>query len=424
MTRGRVIILSVTLSVVALGAFAAYRLLKAQAMTPAAGPVVPRARVTRGSLQLTVHMQGDLRATKSVSLSTPAVGGILRILTLVETGTIVAKDSPIMDFDPADQQYALEQAESELLEAEQELIKRRADIKAQEAQDKVTLLTAQFDVRRAALDAAVDADLIAANEHKIRQAELQEAKRNLARVEQEVQSRAVTSKTGLTVLSERKMRSEMAATRARQNMDNLVLRAPMDGVVSVRENFDAMMMGGYFESMSVPTYRAGDNAFSGRPVVDVFDMSTMEIRARVNEQERANVSPGQTARIESDAVPGASITATVSAVSGLGRPDNRMGPLRQFDVTLELKNPDPRLRPGTSVRVLVQGAVVEKVLLLPRQALFELDGKPTVYVRTTARTRSPAARSRCCTGRRARSRSRASRKGPRSRWWIRRPPCA
>ena len=65
------------------------------------------------------------------------------------------KDDVVMEFDPADQQYALEQAESELLEAEQEIIKRRAETQAQEAQDKVTLLTAQFDVRRAALDAAV-----------------------------------------------------------------------------------------------------------------------------------------------------------------------------------------------------------------------------------------------------------------------------
>jgi hypothetical protein len=77
-------------------------------------------------------------------------------------------------------------------------------------------------------------------------------------------------------------------------------------------------------------------------------------------------------------------TARVSAVSGLGRADSRYGPLRQFDVTLELKDADPRLKPGTTVRVLVDGGTVDKVLLLPRQALFEIEGKPTVYARTGA----------------------------------------
>jgi hypothetical protein len=301
---------------------------------------------------------------------------------MVETGTRVAKDDPIMEFDPADQQYELEKSESELSEAEQEIIKRRAEIKAQEAQDKVSLLTAEFDVRRAALDAAVDVDLISSNDHKIRQAELQEATRNLERLKRDVASRAQTNQAGLAVLQEKKTRSTMAAARAQQTMDNLVLRAPTDGIVSVRENMDALMMGGFiYDGISIPAYRVGDTVSPGRPVMDIFDIGSMEVRGKVNEQERANVAVGQPARIEADSVPGLTPKARVSAVAGLGRADTRMGPLRQFDVTLELANPDPRLKPGTTVRVLVEGGTVDKVLVIPRQALFEIDGKPTVYMR-------------------------------------------
>jgi HlyD family secretion protein len=384
MTRGRTIGVLTGLVLVAAAAVAGYKLMATRtAGATASAPVVPTARVTRGSLTLTVYLQGDLRATSQSNLTAPAVGGALRILTVAETGTPVEQGDPIMEFDPADQQYALEQAESELLEAEQEIIKRRAEIKAQEAQDKVTLMTSQFDVRRAELDAKMDQDLIAANEFKVRQAELVEATRNLERLGQDIKARAVTSKASLAVLEEKRTRAKMSAERARQNMDNLVLKAPMDGVVSVRENFD---VGGgmFFDGMSMPTYRAGDTVYSGRPVIDIFDVRSMDIRARVNEQERANVSEGQTARVESDAVPGMSLPAKVSAVAGMGKPDSRWGPLRQFDVTLELKDPDPRLKPGTSVRVLVEGATIDNALLLPRQALFEIEGKPTVYLRSGA----------------------------------------
>lgn len=366
--------------VLAGGGYAGYLWLgQSPALTATSTPVVPTARVTRGSMALTVFLQGELRATKQTALTAPPTGGALRILTLVETGTVVAKDDPIMEFDPADQQFELEKAESELLEAEQELIKRRAEIKAQEAGDKLTLLSAEFDVRRAGLDAAVDADLISANDHKIRQAELAEAERNLDKLKRDVTQRALTNKAALTVLEEKKNRSSMAAARARTNMENLVLRAPTDGVINVRENFDSMMYG--FEGMSIPTLRVGDTVSSGRPVVDIYDMSTMEVRARVNEQERANIAVGQIARIEADSVPGLTPTAKVSAVAGMGRPDSRYGPLRQFDVTLEMANPDPRLRPGTTVRVLVDGGKVDKVLIVPRQALFEVEGKSTLYVR-------------------------------------------
>jgi multidrug efflux pump subunit AcrA (membrane-fusion protein) len=348
-----------------------------------AGPFVPTTRLSRGSIVLSVHMQGDLRAARQMALTAPSVGGNLRILTVVDNGSAVAKDDVIMEFDPADQQYALEQAESELQEAEQEILKRRADVQAQEAADKVALLTAQFDVRRAELDAAVDADLITANEHKIRQVELDESKRRLQKIEQDVMHRAVTSKASIAVLEERRTKARLSAERARQNMDTLVVRAPIDGFVSIRENQDAS--GGFFFSgMTLPAYRAGDTVFSGRPIADVFEIKTMEIRARVNEQERANVSPGQPAQVECDALPGVVLDARVTAVSGLGRPVLRTGPLRQFEVTLELPEPDPRMRPGTSVRVQVQGQKLENVLLLPRQALFDKDGKLIVYVRAAS----------------------------------------
>jgi hypothetical protein len=85
--------------------------------------------------------------------------------------------------------------------------------------------------------------LISANDHKIRQAELAEAERNLEKLKRDVASRAITNKAALTVLEEKKNRSSMAAARARQNMDNLVLKAPTAGVVNVRENFDSMMFG-------------------------------------------------------------------------------------------------------------------------------------------------------------------------------------
>jgi len=42
---------------------------------------------------------------------------------------------------------------------------------------------------------------------------------------------------------------------------------------------------------------------------------------------------------------------------------------------------DPRLRPGTSVRVVIAGSEVRNVLTIPRQALFQKEGKSVVYVR-------------------------------------------
>ena len=386
MTRTRVIATTLGMAVIGAAAFAAMKLTGSTTNVIAqTGTVVPTTRVSRGTLELTVYMNGDLRAVRQVSLTAPSIGGAMRVLKVMDTGTAVNEGDVIMEFDPADQMYALEQAESQVLEAEQEITKRRADADTQAAQDKLALLTARFDLRRAELDANVDPTLIAANEMKIRQVTLQEAKRKVVQAELDMASRAETTKAALMVLEEKRTRQKMTADRARQNIDSLVIKSSIAGTVAVRENQDAA--GGiFFSGMSLPTYRVGDSVFSGRPVIDVFDLSSMEIKALVNEQERVNVAARQQAVVTSHAVPGESFKAVVTNVAGLGRPDRNSGPLRQFEVTLTLEQPDARLRPGTSVQVVVQGKPVENVLLLPRQAIFEKDGKPIVYVRGTGDT--------------------------------------
>ena len=119
----------------------------------------PTSRVVKATLELDVHMGGDLRASRQEAVTAPPVGGSLRILSLVDAGAFVKQGDVLVSFDPADQRYALEQAESELLEADQNILKRVADTGAQAASDQVALLTARFNVRRAELDAVVDRDL-------------------------------------------------------------------------------------------------------------------------------------------------------------------------------------------------------------------------------------------------------------------------
>ncbi len=77
---------------------------------PERGTTTPTARVMKGALKLTVHATGELRAGRTMTLVAPPVGGMLRIVMLVPTGGAVKSGYVVMEFDPADQQYALEQA--------------------------------------------------------------------------------------------------------------------------------------------------------------------------------------------------------------------------------------------------------------------------------------------------------------------------
>jgi len=357
----------------------------AAAAAPSDDPLVPTTRVTRGPLELGVHAVGELRASKSAMLTAPSVGGTLRILRLVDTGTSVKAGDVIAELDPTEQLYALEQAKSELDEAEQQIVKKKADLDVQNAEDEVTLLTAKFDVRRAELDNLADRDLISANAYAKNQLELDEAKHKLEQVQGDIAKRVDTNKAALALVEEKRAKAELSATRAQQSIDTLVLKAPIDGLVVARENRDASG-GFYFSGMSLPSYRAGDNTFAGRPLADIYDLSGMELRVKVGEQDRANVTVGQDADVWSDSLAGVPLKARVSMIAGLTSSDffDVSGPVRQFDVTLKLETADPRLRPGTSVNVLLKGQRVDSVLQVPLQAVRLKNGKPAVFVQKGA----------------------------------------
>lgn len=358
------------------------------AFVPGARPTVsrsgvPSTRVTRGTLKLDVHANGELRASRVASLMAPPTGSALRLVRMADTGTAVRAGDVAMEFDPASQQFAVEQAKSELAEAEQEIIKMRADVDLRAAQDKLDLLTARFDVKRAELDAQVDETIIAAIERKKRLLALEEARRRLAQLEEDTQSRTATSRAAMAVVEEKRTKATLAAQRAQQVIDSLVVRTPIDGLVVARENRDVTNI--FYSGMTLPPYRVGDLVMSGRLVLEVHASAAIEVRIKVNEQERANATEGQIATVVADALAGRPYTARVSSLAGAAARgnmfDNTSGPLRMFDVTLKLDQPEPRLRPGTSVRAVLNGAEVRDALTLPRQAIFQKNGKPVVYVR-------------------------------------------
>ena len=134
----------------------------------------------------------------------------------------------------------------------------------------------------------------------------------------------------------------------------------------------------------VPEFRAGDTVFPGRQIADVFHQSGIELVAKVNEYDRAHLNVGQKADVTIDAVKGAPIPAVIKSVAGASRRDVWAwnDPTRTFDVSFDLiaGGPTPQ-RPGLTTQVRITGAPIKAARYLPRQAVFEQDGKPVVFIR-------------------------------------------
>ena len=349
---------------------------------PKAERSIPTARVKRGSVESKVYTRGELRPGRTGMLAAPQVAGGLQIVHLANAGERVQAGDVVVEFDPSEQEYNLEQARSSLQEAEQEITKAKAEAAVQAAKDKVDLLKARFDVRRAELDVSRN-ELVSAIDAQKNNLALEEANRRLAQLEQDVKSRAASSQATLAVSVEKRNKARLDMQQAQKNIENMKLKSPLDGLVSIKENWNATGGFGFF-GMEIPLYREGDQVGSGSVVAEVLDVSNMEIQAKVSEDDRANINPGQPVQVLVDAFPGQTFNGKVKTVAGMAARgfffDN--SGMRKFDASFQLEKPDPRYRPGVTSQIIVISTPVKDVLYLPRQAVFDKNGKPVVYVET------------------------------------------
>ena len=342
---------------------------------------LPTAVVKRGDLDMKVYVTGELRATHSEMLTAPPIGGgALQITHLLHTGTVVKKGDLVIEFDPTEQHFKLDQNRSELLQAEQEITKARADAAVVAAQDKVALLKARFDVRRAELDVQKN-ELVSKIDARKNDLALEQAKRILAELEQDMKSRSASGQATISLAEEKRNKAKLAMDQAQDSINKMRVAAPMDGLVALEKNENATG-GFFFGGMSLPEYHEGDQVEAGRTVGQVIDPKEMELSAKVGELERNNIKEGQPVDMKLDALPGNTFQGKVKIVGGAS---NRMpwddDATARFEIAIKLSTTDPRLRPGMTARIFINGEPRKSVIYVPRQALFLKENKRVVFVR-------------------------------------------
>jgi multidrug resistance efflux pump len=341
---------------------------------------IPTASLQRGTVAITVTTTGDLRATRSTQFFVPPMGGQLTIVTLANSGSAVKAGDTVAEFDTSEQEFALEQANFDLQLADQEMAKAEAEAAVMAADDDVALLTARFNVRRAELDAKAN-ELVGSLVAQQNLLLLEEARGKLAALEQEVRSHQTTSSASASMIREKRVKALAAVATARRNIESLRVVAPFDGFVSIRSNFNAF--GGIvFSGASMPDFKTGDAVTGGMLIAELIDTTRVEVTAKLSEADRANVSPGQRVEITVDASPGTTLVGKVRSVSSVASRQMFEGGERKFDIAFEVDGQHQQVRPGISTVLAISGQTFDNVVHVPRAAIFDVTGQPTVYLKT------------------------------------------
>ncbi len=335
--------------------------------------------VTRGTYSDIVEIRGQVQPVRSTYVTAPFNAGELQILKIARNGDAVATGDVVAEFDAVNLRRTIQEKQGELRTAQAELDQNTAQARITLEERKAVVAKAEFDVTRAKL-ALGEIGLVSEIEAERNRLNLADADQRLSEAQAALASAEANARSDRAARERTIEKVQAELDRATQQVGALHVKAPTSGTVNILPNYRAANpLGG-----TPQEYRTGDRAFPGAMILELPDLSSVYLTARIDEADRGRLSEGQTAVIRLDAIADRDYRATVSQISLLARTDFQSGwpPPKQFDLTLSIVDPDDRLRPGMSAAARITVGQVDDVLLVPPGALFYEDGRTVVFRRT------------------------------------------
>ena len=327
-----------------------------------APPDLRNAIVTRGEFRVTHYESGEIKAAGGEIVSSPRIGGRLKIVHLWPEGETVDVGDLILQFDPAeferkmlDREGRLEQASSDFEKAQaqrgQELSNIKRKIQQQEAQRDLATLNQQ----RQEFASNIDRERGKIN--------LEKAARSLEEARQESIAQEVINRVDLNKHELSIDRNQRRYDSARRDYDRTSVYAVKPGIVVYRKIWKP----GTDQESKVAV---GDQVWSGKPLLDIPDLSKMQVRCLIGEMDIERVHIGQGANIRLEAFPGPVFSGVTSELATMASPQPGAPDIQVFELVIDIDEQDDRLKPGMSAEVEIILEVVPDVLSIPLTALF------------------------------------------------------
>lgn len=294
----------------------------------------------------TLRVTGVIQPVRSFIVQVPRIegqGGNVTLTKLVPNGVTVHKGELLAEFDSTKEEQALRDAAAKFEDLSHQVDQKAAEHRNNAAKRKSDLEQAQADLAKAQIEMRKGPVLTdiekQKNEIKVRDGEEHVASLKKSTAFHE-QAEAAESR----ILELQRDRQKVAVDRAKANIQKLALRAPLDGMVALKNVYRNNSMGHAEE---------GDQLWPGSPLMQLFDPGEMEVEASIQEPDVIALTAGRQAVVHLDAFPGAVFQATymsASPVASSGVDD----PIKTFNARFRLAGSDPHLLPDLSAAVDIQ----------------------------------------------------------------------
>jgi len=329
--------------------------------------------VKKGQFYIDLVEEGEINATNSINISSPAISwrfGSLKIIEIVEDGTKVGIGDTVMQFDPSEVQKAILDAEAELEIAKAELERLKAqhasrieELKSAIEISEISHKISEINLEQATFDAEItkreikltlDKAVIAMD--KAREEIINQEKIHLEEIKQ-------------SQLKIRQLETNLREAHSTLESMTVVTRAP--GIAILRRNW-----------ATGNKWQVGDQPWPGSMMIDLPDLDELKVEAEVSEIDISKVILGQQAEIKLDAFADTVFSGKVISIANLAQFKNRDSKIKVFPVEVLIDGSSDIFLPGMTVSCRIIIDKIDDVLFVPLESIFPEEKKYFVYVKS------------------------------------------
>ncbi|HET8773070.1 MAG TPA: HlyD family efflux transporter periplasmic adaptor subunit [Thermoanaerobaculia bacterium] len=317
-------------------------------------------RVRRGDFRAEVVLAGELEAARGELLSVPPLPSWqTAIKWIADDGAAVKAGDPVAELDNSALTTDLDSKRQSAMQATQELQQKESEWAADLEQKELEVEQKKSALDKAILDARVPAELLSGRKYEENQTLLRRATTEHEKAVDSLRARrtAVAAERENLLLNIGKTQREIAI--AENAINALVLRAPKDGIVVIKDH--------QWEGRKL---QSGDPVWVGFPIALLPDLATIRVNAGLADVDDGKIARGMPVVVTLDGYPDLQFTGRIAAISAVAQESRRQSLRRHFEVLVSLDRLDPaRMRPGLSARIVVQREARPSQLLAPRAAI-------------------------------------------------------
>lgn len=296
------------------------------------------------------------------------------LLSVVPPGTMVKKGQEIAEFDRESMLRRIDDYQASVNQAQADIRQLKADLAVTKEAHDQSIRVAKADLDKARLDLKTLEVVSDIDAERLKLA-AEETDARYKQLLKEVKLLETSQSSDLRAAEIEYDQTKLELQRAQMNADRLLVKAPMEGMTVMT----SIRRGGEMAQVS-----AGDQIYPGQMFMQIVDLSSMVLNAKVNQVDSEVLRLGMKAKIRIDAYPGVEFTGAIYSIGAVPVAGRRPAYMKEIPVKLKLDQIDSRIIPDLSASADVVLDFEPESTLIPITAVFgdRESASPFVYLKT------------------------------------------